>query len=169
MEDERLICVDEKDEILGYLRKESLPFIHRVSLVIPRGYQGKFIFSRRAKDKEPFPDTWVCLMGEKCRREEDYLRTALRGMKEEAGVDLNKKDMRYLTKFLYNEDDYQAHFGLFTTSKIFSPSDFRLDKREADFARDFSLEEISKMMKEDPDEFAPTFIRTMEYFRKFFK
>lgn len=167
MNDEQLIWVDEHDNILGSRRKSEMPFLHRVSLIIPRAYKNKFFISKRSEKKEPFPGVWVCLAGEKSRPHEEYLDTALRGMDEEAGVTLNNNDLVYLTKFLYNKADYQAWFGMFTTRRNFSPSEFKLDKSEIQYAKDFYLDEIRGMVEKTPKQFAPTFIEAIKHFRNF--
>ena len=52
-------------------------FPHRVSLVIPRTMDNKFIVSRRSKSKFPFPDVWVCAIGGKVSHDEDYSEAKL--------------------------------------------------------------------------------------------
>ena len=166
MRNETLVWVNEKDNVLGYRNENELPFLHRVSLIIPKTYNG-FIISRRAKDKEPFPDTWVCAVGGKVNAGELYVETALREMREEGGINLDSEDLKYVTKFLYNKEDYQAHFRIFTTHKPFSLENFKLDKSEVQFIKDFYLDEISEMIEKTPDEFAPTFREAIIHFNKF--
>jgi isopentenyldiphosphate isomerase len=60
--------IDENGTIISShpksLLKEKM-FLHKVCLVLPTASDGKFILSRRAKNKFPFPDTWCCAVGGK--------------------------------------------------------------------------------------------------------
>ncbi len=68
MQEERFHEVDQDDNVIGTYSKTELKerkFRHRITIVLPKAKDGKFIFSRRAKDKFPFPDVWVCAVGGK--------------------------------------------------------------------------------------------------------
>ncbi len=133
--------------------KETM-FPHKASLVIPRTHDNKFIFSKRAKDKHPFPDTWVCAIGGKVSLGESFLDAAFRETQEEASVSL---DLENVSSVKYDEDDYKALFGIFTTKEVVDINSFKGDEREIQFFKSFSLKEISEKIENNPEEFAPTF------------
>ncbi|MBT3406262.1 NUDIX domain-containing protein [Candidatus Woesearchaeota archaeon] len=136
-------------------------FPHKVSLVIPKGENNKFIFAMRAKDKHPFPNTWTCGIGGKVSAEESYEQAALREFKEEASVSF---DVEKVAEFKYDEDHYKAIFSIFTTKNEVDINVFKPDPREVQYFEAISLDEISKIVAEDADNCAPTFIAAVKAF-----
>jgi len=149
--------IDWQRNVLAVHPKEELKqrmFPHKVSLVIPRAEEGKFILCRRAKDKEPFPDTWCCAVGGKVLAGESYRAAAEREMVEEVGV---AEPLTRVTWFNYNQEDYQAIFEVFTTEKPMPLERFQLDPSEIQYLKAFTVAEIREMIEREPNEFAPTF------------
>ncbi len=133
----------------------------RCSLIIPVASDNKFLFSRRAKDKLPFPDTWVCAIGGKVNDGESFEDAAKREMREEAGVEVL---LRKVCSFEYNVE-FSAVFTIFTTYEPL-PDDLKLDFSEVQFVKAFSLAEIKEMIAKTPEEFAPTFRVALAEFEK---
>jgi len=142
--------------------KEKM-FPHKVSVVIPRGKDGKFVLCRRAKDQEPFPGVWCCAVGGKALAGESEENAALREMKEEIGKEF---EIVKVTSVKYDEDDYKGLFGVFTTKEPISHNELDLDPKEIQYTKEFLIEEIEKMVEENPEEFAPTFREIIKEFVK---
>lgn len=132
------------------LKKRMFP--HKASLVLPKTKEGKIILCKRAKDKHPFPGTWCCAVGGKVMAGETEEQAALREMEEEVGF---VRDLIKVTSFNYDEDDYKGLFTIFTTE--LSMNDLNPNPSEIEFLQDFNIDEIGDMLKNSPDDFAPTF------------
>lgn len=156
--------IDWNDNVLAVHPKEKLKekmFPHRVSLVIPKTKEGKLILCRRAKQKHPFPDTWCCAIGGKVLAGESYEAAALRETKEEVGRAL---DVKQVTSFVYNKEDYKAIFSIFTAEMEISG--LKLDPSEIQYLKAFSLEEIKQLIQKNRQEFAATFLAALDAFVK---
>ena len=134
----------------------------RVSLIIPRGSDGRFIFARRAVNKHPFPDTWVCGVGGKANPDESFEQAALREMVEEVGISASVSKMG---EFHYDKE-FKADFVVFTTEQSLAIDSFKPDPAEIQFLKEFSIDEIKSLIEENPDDFAPTFRVALEEFVK---
>ena len=134
----------------------------RVSLVIPRGENGKFILARRAVDKHPFPNTWVCGVGGKADGNETFEEAALREMFEEVGF---SSPISKMGEFHY-DNEFKADFVVFTTEKSLDVSSFKPDPAEIQFLKEFTIDEIKSMISVNPNDFAPTFRVALEEFVK---
>src|SRR3989338_6479303 len=83
MTPELLPHIDEHDNLIAIHPKETIKqqnLRHRVSLIIPKTTDNKFILALRAKDKFPHPNVWVCAVGGKVQSHETYEQAALREM-----------------------------------------------------------------------------------------
>ena len=134
---------------------KKLRFPHKVSLVIPKGKNGKFIFSKRGAEQEPWPGTWVCGIGGKVFYGQSYEEAAVRECEEEAGVSL---DVEFVSKFKYSDEKYKAIFQVFTTKEEVEVKSLKPDPREVQEFEEMNLEEVQKEIEKNPDKYAPTFI-----------
>jgi isopentenyldiphosphate isomerase len=149
--------IDWDGKIVNVHSKEKITndVVHMVSLVIPRSNEGKFILSKRSKDKNPFPDMWVCAVGGKVSSGESAVEAAKREMVEEAGI---KVPLKQVATIKYNEKDYKAVFYIFTTKNPISVNQLRANPKEVQYFMEFSMNKIESMISENPKSFAPTFI-----------
>jgi isopentenyldiphosphate isomerase len=143
-------------------RLKERMFFHNASLIIPAAEGNKIIIARRAKDKQPYPGTWVCGVGGHARSGESAEDAAKREMQEEIG---RSYPIKKVTSFVYDKE-YKAIFTLFTTTIPVSPDELSLDPREIQYCKAFTVGEVMRMIKRAPQEFAPTFITAMEEFSK---
>ena len=144
----KVIAIHPRDE----LKKRM--FKHKVSLIIPRNTNSKFILGKRAKDKFPFADTWCCAIGGKVSAGETYENAAIREMIEESS---HSTELEKVCDFNYDKSDYQAIFRVFTTKKNISVNDLKANPEEIQYFDSFNIKEIKEMIKNNPNNFAPTF------------
>ena len=157
--------VDSNGKVIAVRAMSELKerdFCHNVSLIIPRAEGGRFLIAKRAKDKQPYPNTWVCGVGGKARSGENVEEAAIREMKEEIG---RTYPLLFITRFFYNADS-QRIFSIFTTTVDVPIDDLTLDPREIQYCKAFRLEEIMEMIDRSPADFAPTFIDAVKEFAK---
>ena len=140
------------------LKKGMFP--HKASLVIPKTEDGKFIISRRSKNKHPYPDTWMCAVGGKVAEGEDYETAAMREMQEETS---HQVPLEYVTTFKHKEG-YQAIFQVFTTKQPIRIEDLTPNQAEIQYFREVSVEELKEELFKNPQLFAPTFRVAVESF-----
>ncbi|MCX6803221.1 MAG: NUDIX domain-containing protein [Candidatus Diapherotrites archaeon] len=141
-------------------------FLHQGIVIIPMAKDNKFLLAKRAANKYPFPNTWCAGVGGKSSSGESPKETAVREMKEEIGKVFPIKEV---ASVIYNESDWKCFFHIFTTTQIVSPSELVLDPEEIQYVQAFSIEEILEKVKNNPEEFAPTFNRIIVEFAKALK
>jgi len=168
MAEELIDEVDSKGNVIAthprsYLKERM--FLHRVSLIIPMAKGKKILLSKRAEDKHPYPGMWCCAVGGKVRSEETDEDAALREMREEIG---NTFPIEKVASFVYDEKEYKGIFSIFTTTVPVSPEELELDPEEIQYSKEFEIREVLHMLKENPSQFAPTFICAIKEFAKHF-
>ncbi len=147
----------------SYLKERM--FMHKVSLIILMAKGNKILLSKRAKEKYPYPNTWCCAVGGKSMSGETEAETAAREMREEIGKIFPTKKV---ASFIYDEPEYKAIFSIFVTTVPVSPEELELDPEEIQYTKEFEIEEALRMSMENPDQFAPTFVRAIAEFSKHF-
>jgi isopentenyldiphosphate isomerase len=158
--DELIDEVDRAGKVIAVRPRSDLKkkaFFHNVSLVMPMTEDGKILLARRAIDKFPYPDTWACGVGGAASSGESAEDAAKREMREEIG---KSYPIKRIASFVY-DTDYKVIFTVFATTVPVSPDEFALDPSEIQYCKAFTVQEIMKMIKSDPNNFAPTFIAAM--------
>lgn len=146
------------------LKKKMFP--HRVSLVIPKAHNNRFIISKRAKKQEPWPDTWVCAVGGKCVSGESFEECAKRKSLEEAGKELATELVGF---FDYDGDLYKARYALFTTKEPISSSELKANHKEVQHFKEITLQTLEEEIKNNPKDFADTFVLAAKEFIRLMK
>jgi isopentenyldiphosphate isomerase len=164
MSEEMIEEIDWNENIIAVHPKSKLKgqnYIRKVSLVIPKTFDNKYIISKRAEDKQPWPGTWVCAIGGKVEINESYEQAALRETMEEAGA---KLDLVYVTSFKHDSEEYKGIFKIFTTKEPIDIKQLTPNPDEIQYFKSFTLEQIETNIKLNPDDFAPTFITALKSF-----
>ena len=120
---------DENRNLTGKLHKRGEPLAkgeyHLVVHIWVRDSNGKFLITRRAEDKKPFPGCWECTGGSALAGETS-MEAALRETLEETG--LQHQNAKKTCVISYRRDDWFGDVWLFENT--FSLEDVRLQKNE---------------------------------------
>lgn len=145
---EILDLVNEKDEVIGTIDRndydrmveEKLGYIRSVELLI-RNSAGKYWIPTRTADKKIAPNGLDYSMGGHVDAGEEYIEAALREIREELNLDLEPKDLIFVTKFEPALIHYFRVVYLYETDETpqYNPSDFVK-------AEWLSLEEIAQRL-----------------------
>lgn len=149
--------VDEHDNLLAIHPKEKLKelkFRHRAALIIPKTSDNKIILAKRAKDKFPYPNVWMCAIGGKVRAHETYEQAALREMLEEGNY-ISQLQFVLSSPFENTEEKYIAH--IFTTTDKIPLEKFQPEPGEVQYFQAFTIEETKNMIQNNPERFGPSF------------
>jgi len=98
---EMLEVIDEKDTVIGLETRDKIHkdgLLHReihIWFITP---QGEIIFQHRAKDKDTYPDKLDATVGGHVEPKMSYEETAIKECKEETGLDIDLKNLVFLTK-----------------------------------------------------------------------
>src|SRR3989344_5164101 len=108
--------IDWNDQVIRRRTRDELraePFIHRISLIIPRTRDNQLILARRANTKEPFPNVLCCAAGGRARYDETYEQAALRDIEEETGITAK---LHSLVQTRMNHEQERALYRIFITA-----------------------------------------------------
>ncbi len=141
-------------------------FPHKGALVIPRTAGGKIILARRAADKHPFPNVWVCAAGGHVSAGETFEETAEREMLEEIGI---RVPVSFVSATKHDTPQERVLLHTFTTQQELDVDSFTLDLTEVQYCKAFTIEEVLRMIETTPHDFAPTFRTIFQDFARVWK
>lgn len=167
MSDEYLDIVNDADIVTGRELRSAvhqLGLQHRGAHVFLFTTDGKMLVQKRSADRASSPSMLDCSVSEHVKSGESYLEAAMRGMKEEMGVDGVKIKPLVTIKMEYGPNDNEI-------SQIFegyiNPKNVRFDPIEIEEIHYFSPDEIREMMENRKAIFCPWFVEIMNwYFHK---
>ena len=132
-DDELLDLVNDKDEVIGTLRRseydrlvsEKLGYIRAVEMFITND-EGELWIPQRTAHKRIAPNSLDYSMGGHVSSGEDYITAALREIKEELNLDLSTSDLKFIKKFSPTEIPYFRVLYIYHSNVAprFNPDDF---------------------------------------------
>ena len=108
MADELLDVVNNLDEVTG---QEMRSVVHQQGLqhrgvhVFLFNEQGEMLIQKRSADRANSPSLWDCSVSEHVKAEESYLEAAMRGLREEMGVEGIEISLRGKIQMEYGRND----------------------------------------------------------------
>lgn len=106
-DDEKLILVDDDDNVVGYENKDVCHngdgILHRAFSIFIFNNKNELLIQQRASDKRLWGEYWSNSCCSHPRKGEEYSTATVRRLKEELGLETR---MQYLFRF-----KYQASFG----------------------------------------------------------
>lgn len=140
-----LDVVNEDDRVVGKAKKSTVYkklLTHRIVRVLIFNKKGQMALQLRSKNVSFCPSHWCSSASGHVQSGESYKEAALRECMEEIGISPR-------ITFLY-KDIYKLENGLIkiiTTFKAFHEGPFKLNSREVEDVKFFSLRKIKDMMK----------------------
>jgi isopentenyldiphosphate isomerase len=163
MADELLDIVNDEDIVISQEMRSTahqLGLQHRGVHVFLFTQDGKMLVQKRSADRAASPSLLDCSVSEHIKAGESYLDAAMRGMKEEMGVD--GIEVKPLVKFKMN---YRVNDNEISTlyEGIVEPSKVKFDPVEIEQIAYYSVDEIKAMMK-DESIFCGWYIQIMNWY-----
>lgn len=154
--------VNEKDEVIGRASRDEVhqkKLIHRAVTIFIFNSKGDLFMAQRSRHKKLNPLKWQAPASGHVETGETYEEAAKRELKEETGIDAEPK---FEFDIKIYSDEQKENFKLFTvkSDKEIKPSD------EFEQSKFMSIDEIKKMIKENPKLFRDAFLLM---FNKYFK
>lgn len=161
--DEKLICVDEQDNIVGYKTKSEMHqgdgILHRAFSIFIYLDSGEVLLQKRSQKKQLWPNYWSNSCCSHPRKGESYLKAAHRRMLDELGIDTELK-YQFTFKYIAQYRDIGTEKELCTvlTGVIDDPERINININEIEKLDWFSPNEIDEMIFNNPNQFTPWFL-----------
>jgi isopentenyl-diphosphate delta-isomerase len=162
--DELLDIVDDKDNITGQEMRSTvhqLGLQHRGAHVFLFTRAGKMLVQKRSADRAASPSMLDCSVSEHVKAGESYFDAALRGMKEEMGVDGIEIDPLVTFRMNYGINDNEIS-QLF--KGIVDPETVKFDPVEIEEINYYSVDELQEMIKAGDLKFCGWFIEILNWY-----
>jgi len=110
--------------------------------------KNQFIISKRKKDKYPYPGLWECTGGSAVSGD-DSLKTALKEVKEELGIELHQENGKIVFKYKGN-NGFSPHFvDVWLFNQEIDKEIIKCQETEVEEAKMASGEEILELLNEN--------------------
>ena len=162
--DELLDIVNDEDIITAQEMRSTahqLGLQHRGVHVFLFTSDGKMLVQKRSADRTAFPSTLDCSVSEHVKAGESYLDAAVRGMKEEMGVEGIK--IKPLVKFRMN---YGVNDNEISTlyEGVVDPAKVKFDPIEIEEINYYSTHELQDMINEGKVKFCGWFLELLNWY-----
>lgn len=164
--DELLDIVNDEDIVTGQEMRSTahqLGLQHRGVHVFLFTYDGKMLVQKRSAGRAASPSMLDCSVSEHVKAGESYLDAAIRGMKEEMGV--NGIEVKPLVKFKMNYGVNDHKISTLYEGAV-DPAMVKFDPVEIEEVGYYTIEEIQEMMKTKEIKFCGWFVEILNWHRK---
>jgi isopentenyl-diphosphate delta-isomerase len=161
--DELLDIVNDEDIVIDQQMRSTvhqLGLQHRGVHVFLFTWDGKMLVQKRSADRAASPSMLDCSVSEHVKAGESYLDAAMRGMKEEMGVD--GVEVKPLVKFRMN---YGVNDNEISTlyEGIVDPSKVKFDPIEIEEINYYSVGELQEMIQGGNVNFCSWFVELLNW------
>jgi len=165
---ELIAIVDENDKVVGTDTRNNAHkkgLLHREIAVIVFSKKNEILLQKRKDNgRYGFSAAGHFPFGESC------LQGAVREAREEIGIELKESDLKDIAKLRrdVSRDGLRNNVFLkiFEARKDFEIKDFKIDKSEVESIKFFSIEQIEKIISENPEAFTRSFKKVFELYYK---
>ncbi|MFH1636690.1 MAG: NUDIX domain-containing protein [Chloroflexota bacterium] len=164
MAEEYFDIVNENNEIIG---QELRRIVHRTGLWHPGVHvflftpDGRLLIQKRSQTRDTFPGTLDCSVSEHLKPGELYLAAAVRGLREELGVDGIPFTRLVQFKMYYGPNDNEfseVYEGVWDDSPI------TIDPHEVDEIGFYTIPELEEIMARGDPPIAPWFLQLFRWY-----
>jgi isopentenyl-diphosphate delta-isomerase type 1 len=154
MPEEIFDVVNERDEVIGQLPRREVHrqgLKHRAVHVLIFNSRGEIFLQKRSENKDTFPQRWDSSASGHLNPGEEYDACAMREVIEELGFTMPHAPKRIL-RIEACEETGQEFVWVYRCD---AEGPFELNAEEVETGGWFSPEELTKWMREKPEDFAP--------------
>ncbi len=158
---EKIIIVDDKDNIIGIKERESITKknIYRVSVLWVTNSKEEILLARRSLNKTHSPGKWGPAVAGTVEESETYDSNIIKETEEEIGLK-NIKPRKGLKIKMATKYNYFCQWYFIKIDK--NLDEFKLQESEVEEIKWFTREELLRKIKEDQDEFIQSVRRGIE-------
>ncbi len=162
--DELLDIVDDKDNITGQQMRSTVHqrgLQHRGAHMFLFTRDGKMLIQKRSADRAASPSRLDCAVSEHVKAGESYLDAAIRGLKEEMGVEgiEIKPLVTFRMNYGLNDNEISRLY-----EGIVDPEKVRFDPVEIAEIGYYSMDELQAMMSTDKEKFCGWFVQILNWY-----
>ncbi len=162
MSSELLDIVTEEDVVIDQqlrTRVHELGLWHRGVHVFLFTADGKMLIQKRSADRASSPSLLDCSISEHVKAGESYLEAALRGMREEMGVDgiEIKPLMKFSMNYGVNDNEISVLY-----EGVVDPAEVRFDPGEIESIQYISMDTIREKIKIEESKFCGWFVEILK-------
>jgi isopentenyl-diphosphate delta-isomerase type 1 len=161
--DELLDIVNDMDIVTGQEMRSTaheLGLQHRGVHVFLFTSDGKMLVQKRSADRIASPSMLDCSVSEHVKAGENYFDTAIRGMKEEMGLD--GVEIKPLVRFRMNYGLNDNEVSMVYEGKV-DPDKVKFDPIEIEEINYYSINELQEMIKEGNIKFCSWFVELLNW------
>lgn len=154
MESEVIDMVDAVGKVIGQTtRNEAYKrgLLHMAVNIIVFNRRGEIYLQRRSKNKSAFPLYWDISASEHLKSGESYKKAAIRGLKEELGINITKINLRrpnHIQKSKYLKNGVLIkEYELVELYTCKFDGEIKIDPEEVEDGKFFNLEDLSRFNK----------------------
>lgn len=166
---EEIDIVDSKDEVIGQdtlLNVYKNGAWHRAAHVWVLDSAGKLYLQERGRSALLFPLHWSNSVGEHLNAGESYEQAALRGLKEELGVEGVVLEKLVKKKFTMKKDGDYYNRVFITLFKCNYDGKIAINKHELETGGFYGIGEIKNAIKKKSMKFSPVFLEFFNWYVK---
>ena len=156
MSEEIFDVVNERDEVIDRAPRSEVHrrgLLHRAVHILVFNAAGNVFLQKRSASKDSHPQTWDSSTSGHVDSGEDYDTAAIRELREEIGLVVNTSPERLFKIAACGETD-QEFVWIY---RIESEGPFTLHPDEIEDGDWFAPETVSRLIEEQPADFAPAF------------
>ncbi len=164
MTDELLDIITDEDIVTDQQMRSTvhqLGLQHRGVHVFLFTRDGKMLVQKRSADRAASPSALDCSVSEHVKAGESYLDAAMRGMKEEMGVD--GVEIKELVKFRMNYGVNDNEISVLYEG-IVDPATVKFDPIEIEEINYYSVDELQEMIESGNVKFCGWFVELLNWY-----
>jgi len=165
MKKEKIIIVDEDDNLMGFKERGTLDKkdIYRVSALWLKNSKGNILLAQRSFNKKNHPGKWGPAVAGTNDEGETYESNIVKETEEEIGI--TEIDFKKLIKERV-EGESNCFAQWFYSRLDRELEEFVIQKEEIEQIKWFSKEELMNELKNNPDKFMPSLINAIKFLEK---